>query len=236
MATSDIMSILTESPPKSKVRVAVKRGTAKAPGARWNNAVHAPDEQYQLKRQAVVAEAARAFGRRGYKNVSLDAIAQALNVTKPALYYYFKNKQELIYECHELSMSVGDQALQEAIASASTGYARVTSFIRKYVVRLTDQIGAPAILHDLSAMTPSDQKNILQRRRKFDQQLRQIVEDGIVDGSIAPCDAKLAVVWFMGAVASISNWYQSSGPLRGEQIAEAFIEFLSNGICPQKPV
>lgn len=217
--------------PKPKVRSAAKR-PAKRPveGVRWKNVVSAPDEQYQLKKQAVIAEAARAFGRHGANNVSLDQIAAALNVTKPALYYYFKNKQELIYECHELVMRIGDQVLEDAVASESTGYVRITTFIKNYLAVLTDQFGAPAILHDFSAMTPSDQNKIVLRRRRFTQQLRQILVDGIRDGSIAPCDPKLAVFWFMGAVSSIPQWYHTDGSLHGEQIADAFIGFLSNGI------
>lgn len=224
------MSMLQAKP---KGRSTARRQST-SDGARWNNAVGAPDEQYQLKKQAVIAEAARAFGRHGANNVSLDEVAAALNVTKPALYYYFKNKQELIYECHELVMRIGDEVLQDAIASESSGYVRISTFIKNYVALLTDRIGAPAILHDLSAMTPADQKRIVLRRRKFNQQLRQVLEEGIRDGSIAPCDSKLAVFWFMGAVSSISQWYSTDGELSGEKIAEAFIGFLAQGIRGRK--
>ena len=104
-------------------RAASKTPRRAAPKPKWNNAVDSRDEQYQLKKKAVILEAARAFGRRGAANVSLDEIAAALNVTKPALYYYFKNKQDLIYECHELTMQVGDEALQKAIESERIAHA-----------------------------------------------------------------------------------------------------------------
>ncbi|RYH70990.1 MAG: TetR/AcrR family transcriptional regulator [Alcaligenaceae bacterium] len=227
------MSSLTTKP---KLRTAAgKTASSKAKaspvkGPRWKNAAATPDDQYRLKRQVVIAEAAKTFGRHGAANVSLDQIAAALNVTKPALYYYIKNKQELIYECHELVMRSGDQVLQDAIASQSTGYGRITTFIKNYVALLTDELGAPAILHDLSAMSQADQKKIVLRRRKFDQQLRELVEAGILDGSIAQCDSKLAVFWFMSAVSSIPQWYRTEGSLHGEQIADAFIRFLSAGI------
>ena len=233
-ALNPLDSMMTLKPkPRSNGPITEKGPAKKAvDGARWNSAVSAPDEQFQLKKQAVIAEAARAFGRHGANNVSLDEIAASLNVTKPALYYYFKNKQELIYECHELVMRTGDKALADAIASESTGYVRVTTFIRNYLALLTNEFGAPAILHDLSSMTPSDQKKIVARRRKFNHQLRQTLEDGIQDGSIAPCDPKLAVFWVMGAVSSIPQWYHTDGALDGAQIAEAFIGFLDNGIRP----
>lgn len=227
------MSMHNDVKPKPRPR-STSKSTVK--GAKWNNAVGGPDEQYQLKKQAVIAEASRAFGRHGYKNVSLDQIAATLNVTKPALYYYFKNKQELIYECHELSMALGDRVLQDAIVRETTGYQRIATFIKNYISLLTDEMGAPAILHDFMAMTVADQKKITARRRKFDLELRQVFEGGIRDGSIAPCDARLAVYWFMGAVSSIPNWFHAEGSLRGAQVADIFIGFLDHGIHPPPSV
>ena len=113
------MSQSIEAEPKPRVRSATKRATK---GARWNNAVSGADEQYELKRQAVIAEASKAFGRHGSQNVSLDEIANALNVTKPALYYYFKSKQELIYECHELAIIL-QALLLDGCGSGATGIA-----------------------------------------------------------------------------------------------------------------
>lgn len=223
------MSTQIEAKPKSRPRVLAKRANK---AAKWNNAVGGADEQYQLKKQAVIAEASRAFGRHGYKNVSLDEIAKTLNVTKPALYYYFKNKQELVYECHELAMQLGDRVLQDAIASESTGYGRISAFMKNYISLLTDEMGAPAILHDVSVMSAADQKKITLRRRKFDLELRKVLEGGVQDGSIAPCNVKLAVFWFMGAINSLSQWLHIDGNLRGDEVADIFIGFLAHGIRP----
>ncbi len=225
------MSKQTLGKPPGLVRATKKRAVKLK---RWNDAVDSADDQYRLKKDAVIAEAARAFGRHGDKNVSLDDIATTLNVTKPALYYYFKNKQELIYECHELAMSIGDRVLREAIAAESTGYDRVTTFIKNYVSLLTNEMGAPAILHDFGSMTPADQKKITARRRQFDRELRQVLEDGVRDGSIAPCDCKLAVFWFMGAVITIPKWFHTEGGLSGAQVADIFSGFLARGIQPVK--
>lgn len=200
---------------------------------KWKNAVDSPDEQYQSKKNAVIVEASRAFGRHGPENVSLDQIAAALNVTKPALYYYFRNKQELLYECCELVMQTGDQMLEKAIQSEGTGYARIAAFLRHYIAALTGELGAPALIRNVSAMTSAQQKKIRERRRQFDLRLRGLVEDGIRDGTITPCDPKFAVNWFMGAVVSIPDWFDSQGDRTGEQIAEIFLGFLARGI--QKP-
>ncbi|MEI2624025.1 MAG: hypothetical protein V9G23_09115 [Giesbergeria sp.] len=59
--------------------------TRSANGPKWNNAVGGAEEQYQLKRMAVIAEASRAFGRKGYKNVSLDEIAAVYPTVIPCI-------------------------------------------------------------------------------------------------------------------------------------------------------
>ena len=53
----------------------------------------------EVKREAVIRAAAHAFNRKGYHNTSLDDIAAALEVTKPTVYYYVTNKEQLLFEC-----------------------------------------------------------------------------------------------------------------------------------------
>ena len=68
---------------------------------------------------------------------------------------------------------------------------------------LTEQLGPAAVFYEFYSMRPSDREKIQRRRRGFDKMFRQLVSEGIADGSIAPCDPKLAVFWFMGSVSGI---------------------------------
>ena len=58
----------------------------------WTSAIVDRADEARRKRKAVIMEAARAFGHRGFHNVSLDEVAVALNVSKPTLYNYVKSK------------------------------------------------------------------------------------------------------------------------------------------------
>lgn len=202
---------------------------------RWNNLVKSPEEQYQLKRQAVIAEASRAFGNRGYQSVSLDEIASSLNVTKPALYHYIKSKQELLYECHNLALNLGVKALDLALLTGNTGLKKVEIFISSYIDFFASELAATAVMHEINAMRPEDRKRIERRRRQFDLTLRKLIEEGIADGTIAPCNSKLAVFWFMSAINGIPRWFSAEGELSGSDIAKAFVDFLIHGIQAQTP-
>lgn len=204
------------------------------PAKRWNNLVKSQDEQYQLKRQAVIAEASRAFGHRGYQNVSLDDIANSLNVTKPALYHYIKSKQELLNECHNLSMDIGDKVLDHALATQKTGLEKLENFISGYIDAFANELAAPAVLSELNAMSPEEKRRIINRRRQFDLRLRKLLQEGIDDKTISPCNPKLAVFWFMGAINGIPRWFSASGEFSGAHVAEVFVKFLVQGIQAQR--
>ncbi len=50
------------------------------------------------KKEEILEVAKVHFAKKGYEKTSLEDVAKDLNITKPALYYHFKNK-EMIYNC-----------------------------------------------------------------------------------------------------------------------------------------
>jgi AcrR family transcriptional regulator len=196
----------------------------------WNSTIVDRADEARRKRKAVIAEAARAFGHRGFHNVSLDEVAIALNVSKPTLYNYVKSKHELLYECYNLALDFGDEAIRDVMAQGGTGLDKLCAFIRRFIQMLTEELGPAAVFYEFYSMRPSDREKIQRRRRGFDNIFRQLVSEGIADGSIAPCNPKLAVFWFMGSISGITRWFDPKGELSGEEIADAFVSFITHGI------
>ena len=101
--------------------------------ATWDETVQTRDQQFNLKRTALLKEAARAFSSQGYHATSLDDVAKTLGVTKPALYYYIKNKQEILFECHMLSQDLGERAFEYAYKNGKTGREILLLFARQFI-------------------------------------------------------------------------------------------------------
>jgi len=68
------------------------------------------------------------------------------------------------------------------------------------------------------------------RRDRFDHAIRQIVEEGIVQGVFAPNDAKLLTFALMGAVNWIPRWFKPEGAASSQQIADLFADFFIAGL------
>jgi AcrR family transcriptional regulator len=54
----------------------------------------------------ILKSAAAAFRRRGYHGASVEEIARTLRMTKGSLYYYFKDKEEILFFCHDYSLDI----------------------------------------------------------------------------------------------------------------------------------
>jgi AcrR family transcriptional regulator len=197
---------------------------------RWADAVPTRSELLEVKRRAVLRVAGRAFSRNGFHNVSLDDIADSLNVTKPALYHYFDSKQELLYECHRMALDLGDASLAKALALGSSGLDKILVFLRDYVESLTNELGSFAVLTDFAALAPARRKEILARRDGFDAAFRGMVREGIADGSVRPCDPAIAVGCFMGAVNWLPVWFSPDGRASASEVAGTFASIFESGL------
>lgn len=198
--------------------------------ATWNDTVQSRNQQFALKRNALLKQAARAFSSHGYHATSLDDVAKTLGVTKPALYYYVKNKQEILFECHMMSQDLGDKALDHALKTATNNRDVVLLMGRTYIELLTSEIGACAVLAEINALDPVNRKIIAKRRDKFEQRFRKLLVDGMADGSIRTIDPKLTVFFFMGAVNWMTRWFTPGGSSSGEEIAQRFVDLLDHAI------
>lgn len=199
--------------------------------AKWNDVALSREEQHRQKRRALIAAAGRAFRKQGFHQTSMDDVASALNVTKTALYYYVKNKQELLYECHNLAFDMGEEAIAEAEAGGGTGRERLEILIRAYILRLTDELGGGGVMSEDNALLPAQLEKIKERRRRWDQVFRGMVQEGIDDGSLQAHHPKIVEFCLMGAIRNLHRWYSPEGEMKGEEIAREFCAIFFDGLA-----
>jgi AcrR family transcriptional regulator len=187
------------------------------------------------KRDAVIRTAARAFDERGYHNTSLDDIAAALGVTKPTVYYYVPNKEQLLFECFVAGLEPIRGALRRAELTAGTGRERLREVIRDYAVAIASEYGWCMVRAEEQDLGDDLSGRVKALKTEIDRGLRKLLQAGIVDGSVAVQDPKLATFAIAGALNGIAHWYRAGRPLSPEQIAEAFVQFLEYGLVPRLP-
>lgn len=188
------------------------------------------ERDHAAKREAVLRTAARLFLERGSARVSMNDVAEQLNVTKPALYTYFASKDEILAECLRQGDAIVREGLQRVEAQGGSAVDRLRSFIREYARLGTTDYGACIIRLDDRALPDRERDETRRAKRAIDARVRAIIEAGVADGSIARCDVRLATFAVIGALNWIGQWYRPEGANTPDEIGEAFAEYLVDGL------
>jgi AcrR family transcriptional regulator len=189
-------------------------------------------EDSAATRIEILKSAAAAFRKLGYHGATVEQIAAALHMKKGNLYYYFRNKEEILFACHEYS----HDRLQELLDQVVRGTAPADEKLRRLIVStvhvILDELHGTALLLDLHALSPSHLRAIIVRRDRFDRGMRLILEEGIATGAFAPGDPKLVAFAMLGALNWIARWFSPAGPASSDEIATRFADYLIAGLRP----
>jgi len=183
------------------------------------------------KREAVLRTAVALFLEQGYHRTTLNDVAERLNITKPALYNYFRGKDEILFECWAVGNERVDDCITEIAAGGGTGLAKLRKLIVRYADVMTTDYGKSLVRFDVRDLTEHNRKVVNTAKKKIDLAFRDYITQGVADGTIGPCDPKLAAFAIAGSLNWIGHWFQPGGPMNGEAIAEEFAIRLTEGIA-----
>lgn len=183
------------------------------------------------KREAVLRAAVALFLEQGYHRATLTEVAERLNITKPALYNYFRGKDEILFECWAMGQERVDDLIAGINAEGGTGLVKLRRLVRAYGEVMATDFGASLVRFDVRDLSDKNAEVVRAAKRSIDHTFRGYITEGISDGSIKPCDAKLAAFAIAGSLNWIGHWYRSDGPLSPKAISEEFTDRLTEGLA-----
>ncbi|OYX63828.1 MAG: TetR family transcriptional regulator [Novosphingobium sp. 32-60-15] len=190
-------------------------------------------DEREAKRMAVLTAAVKMFNARGYHATSLDDVAASLGVSKPTIYHYLGNKERVLVECLTFGMDQLLTAAADARAGLGRGIDRLRAFLISYAEVNMEDFGRCNILTANETLSPDARETIRLLKRRIHATMQELVEEGIADGSIAPCYAKFAALTLASALNGPSRWHSPDGPQSPPEIAVALVNFLTAGLAPR---
>ena len=193
-------------------------------------ATTAEESRFELQRHRVLKAAASCFNHKGYSGTSLKDVADHLGLTDAALYYYVKNKEELVYQCYLRAAELGREAMERAIAEGGTGFERAFLYVRRHVELMVGDRGPVAIMSEIPSLRPAHREQILGVSRRHGAAFEDILRGGIADGSIEPCDVRMTGNAIMGAINWIPKWFHGD-TVTADKLVEEFPKILTDGLA-----
>jgi AcrR family transcriptional regulator len=187
------------------------------------------------RKEQIYSTARILFRERGYQATTVRDIAREMNMQAGSLYAHIDSKEDVLWE---IVNRAADQflAAAEPIAASDLSPAdKLHALVRAHVRLVADNLAeATTFLHEWKFLGEARRASITERRRRYEAIYRQVIEQGIASGDFSPTDPKMAALLVLSAVNWMPQWYNPSGHLSPEEIADSFCDLVQSGISQRR--
>ena len=182
------------------------------------------------RREAILQSVVNVLRNSRLSSLTIQEIADELGMTKGNLYYYFKNKQDILFHCHMRSIEISLRALSDAETLGRSPSEKLRILLVRHIRGIIDD-GFGAILQtDLEKIRPAQRKLYVSKRDELERGVRNLIKEGVRVGEFECADIKLAGFAILGGVNWIPKWYHPNGPFTSAQISELMADFYLRGL------
>ncbi|HXF69387.1 MAG TPA: TetR/AcrR family transcriptional regulator [Thermoflexus sp.] len=184
------------------------------------------------RRRDILRAAGRLFSQRGYYGTSIRDIARAIRLQGGSLYAHIASKEELLWEIVDEAAQAFLSGLEPIVRSEHPPLEKLRLAVAAHLRVVTERQDAAVVFnHEWRALSPKRRSEILARRDAYEAMFREILREGIEAGVFrADLDVPLLTRFILTALNGVAVWYNPKGPLSPAQIAEAFTDWIVQGM------
>lgn len=184
----------------------------------------------KLSKDAILSEAKQLFSTKGYRGTSLRDLTRSFNVSRPALYYYYKNKMEILSELHAKGFDEGVASFDKVLSTHLPTKEKFRKILEVHTRTLANDTELHRIFYlDEMEMPAKLTKEIRDRRKRYTARIIDVYKAGVEEGIFKDIDPKIAVYLLLGACNWLTMWYSPKKRIKTETIVESLMLLLSHG-------
>jgi AcrR family transcriptional regulator len=191
---------------------------------------------YDAQREAILAQAAELFARQGFVGTSMNEVATACGMSKPALYHYVRDKSQLLFEIATTHVA-RLHALIEEVAAGDAAHpppADATAHVRRLIERFVLEYAGARHAHrvlteDVKFLEPADQARVLELQRQVVNSFANAIAQVRPELVAADLHKPLAMLLF-GMMNWLFTWLQPDGKLSHADMAPVVADLFLGGL------
>jgi AcrR family transcriptional regulator len=191
---------------------------------------------YDIQRETILAQAAELFARQGFVGTSMNEVAAACGMSKPALYHYVRDKSQLLFEIATTHVA-RLHGLIEEVASGDSVHpppADATAHVRRLIERFVLEYAGARHAHrvlteDVKFLEPEDQARVLELQRQVVNAFAHAIAQVRPELIAAALHKPLAMLLF-GMMNWMFTWLQPDGKLTHADIAPMVADLFLGGL------
>ena len=189
-------------------------------------------------RDEILKAAARYFSKGGFRTTSMQEVAEALDVSRSALYYHWGEKSDLLYELLMLVIDEFATRAQEIVEYPLPASQRLAVLVRAALRLEVENPAVPLTLvlrGDADSLKPEQRAAYVARRDEYEGCYRLLINEGIEAGEFRPVNAKLATFALLGMLDEFDGWFNPDGPLTSDQVGDVFSDLFLSALANNRP-
>ena len=187
---------------------------------------------YDAQRETILSQAAELFARQGFVGTSMNEVATACGMSKPALYHYVRDKSQLLFEIATTHVARLQDLVTEVDNALPTTDAelRVRRLIERFVLEYAGARHAHRVLtEDVKFLEPDDQARVLELQRQVVLAFSEAIAAARPGLVAAHLHKPLAMLLF-GMMNWMFTWLQPDGKLSHADMAPVVADLFLGGL------
>jgi AcrR family transcriptional regulator len=186
---------------------------------------------YDKRRDAIVATAARLYAKRGFQGASVSELAKACKTSKSLVYHYFPSKEDVLHEVMTSHLELLVEAADEVVQSGAEDpkerlRALARSWMRLYAGAADNH---KVLLNELDNLPADRRADVVDKQRR----IIRVVEDQLTEMrpelGRSPQLLPLAMLFF-GMINWTHTWFRPEGELTPEAVADLATRLMLEGL------
>src|SRR5690606_4412601 len=179
------------------------------------------------KKEDILRSASLVISRNGYQNATMEDIAAELLMTKGALYYYFKNKEEILYSCHDLILSAAMEQVEAIYQEELSSMDKMKKAIKTHLdIAIREKEVFNLIVKPEQLFSEDNIEEIIEKRDQYARIFDKIIAEGVKRGEFTVSDKKMARMIILGATNWVQVWYSPEGKFKKEKVEDIYAEYF----------
>ena len=183
-----------------------------------------------LKREAILDAAAAQLAEGGLAAATLDRVGERIGLSKAALYYYVDSRDALLAALVERLLSGMRADAENDLTGGATPLERLRAFLHAHTQQAATLPEGQLIVRNVDALAASPET----ARALHDHELaaRQLLEDAIAAGEVAPVDPLIATTVLFGACNTLCRTYDPNGARSLDDMTDMTLELTLGAWAP----
>ncbi|TCM74926.1 TetR family transcriptional regulator [Rhizobium sp. BK068] len=189
-------------------------------------------QKTELIQEEILDAASRLIAARGFRAVTVDDISAEMGFTKSIVYYYMKNKNEILWRIFEKIDDTYAKGLAEVLESGGSVTEVLARIVKMHSLNVMSRSAWATIYNrDENELNDEQREVVTANRRKYNKQIQDLYARGVKEGIFRDVPPFIAVSCIIGACNWPYTWFKPTFTHSAEEVASVFADQLIQGVA-----